>query len=107
MTRYLILILIALLSASCSYVPSLDSIIPDKRQEYKKSESLPDLEVPPDLTAEGVNDSMDIPGEGASLSQYQKKRNGVSNNTATVATSSATADADEQWVSVYGKPENI
>lgn len=107
MTRLIVFLFTAMLCVSCSYVPKLDSIIPDKKNEYKKSQSLPDLEVPPDLTAESGNDSMDIPNEGASLAQYQKSRSGTTSPKSSGIPTSAEAGADEQWVMVRGKPENI
>lgn len=75
----------------CSVLPKLDDVLPDKRTEYKKSDSLPDLEVPPDLTATNINDSMAIPDEQATLSAMQRQRAGES---------TAVAAPDEQWVSV-------
>ncbi len=76
----------------CSVLPNLDDVLPDKRTEYKKSDSLPDLEVPPDLTSQTINDSMAIPNEQATLSQTQRQRAG--------ADAGVAAAPDEQWVSV-------
>lgn len=78
--------------AGCNVLPKLDDVLPDKRTEYKKSDSLPELEVPPDLTAQTINDSMAIPNEPASLSQMQKQR--------AAAETQPAAAPDEQWVSV-------
>jgi outer membrane protein assembly factor BamC len=86
----LILALIAV--AGCNVLPKLDDVLPDKRTEYKKSDSLPDLEVPPDLTSSTINDSMAIPNEQATLSQIRRQR---APDAAPVA-----AGPDEQWVSV-------
>jgi outer membrane protein assembly factor BamC len=77
--------------SGCSVLPSLDDVLPDKRTEYKKSDSLPELEVPPDLTSQTINDSMAIPNEQATLSQTQRQR---------AAEAPITAAPDEQWVSV-------
>jgi outer membrane protein assembly factor BamC len=106
MTRLLAFFVVSLLAVSCSYVPKLGNILPDKSKEYKKSESLPDLEVPPDLTAEGGNDSMSIPGEAASLARYQEQRSGAKNNAQQVTTN-APKEREEQWVSVRGNNRNI
>ena len=76
----------------CSVLPKLDDVMPDKRTEYKKSDSLPELEVPPDLTSQTINDSMAIPNEQASLSQMQRQR--------AAAETQVAAAPDEQWVSV-------
>lgn len=105
MTRLFIVFILTLLTVSCSYLPDIGDILPDKRAEYKKSESLPDLEVPPDLTAEAVNDSMDIPNEGASLSRYQQRRKGGA--AAQTSPRTPAAGSDEQWVAVRGNTGNI
>ena len=106
MSKLLIVLVFIMTTVSCSLVPSLDDIIPDKRTEYKKSESLPDLEVPPDLTAEAANDSMSIPNEGASLSEYQKRRKGGAAQLQ-AEVSSVPANPDEQWITVRGNNGNI
>ena len=82
--------------ASCSYMPDVGKLLPDKKSEYKKSESMPDLEIPPDLTAGAANDSMNIPGEApVTLSRYKNPRvqqaGGVS---------ISTTEANEQSLSV-------
>lgn len=101
------LLLIAAISVSgCGIVPSLDNVLPDKRTEYKKSETLPDLEVPPDLTADSVNDSMSIPNEGgATLSQYQRQRSSPGQQAAPAA--AAASHPGEQWVSIRGSRYDI
>jgi outer membrane protein assembly factor BamC len=91
------LLCVVALLAGCAVLPDLDEVLPDKRTEYRKSESLPDLEVPPDLTAAAVNESMAIPNEEqqATLSQYRREQ-----QAAPAAASQATAAADQQWVAV-------
>lgn len=89
--RKILIVLTLCVLAGCNVLPKLDDVLPDKRTEYKKSDSLPDLEVPPDLTSSTINDSMAIPNEPATLSQMQRQRAGD----AAVA-----AAPDEQWVSV-------
>jgi len=73
-----LLILSSLILGGCSkYMPKLDKVIPDQRKEYKKSKSLPDLEVPPDLTTESIDDTHAIPdidaGGSATFSTYQER----------------------------------
>ena len=87
----LIIVTVLFALGGCSVLPSLDDVLPDKRTEYKKSDSLPELEVPPDLTSQGINDSMAIPNEQASLSQMQRQH---------AAETPVAAGPDEQWVSV-------
>ncbi len=69
-------LLVATVLTGCSkLVPKLDEVLPDKRVEYKKSKSLPDLEVPPDLTTDSIRDRMVIPegGATATYSGYQER----------------------------------
>ena len=63
--------------AGCSKIkPKLDEVLPDKRTVYKKSKTLPDLEIPPDLTTDRIRDQMAIPegGETATYSTYQERQ---------------------------------
>ena len=74
--RWLLTLTAVTLAAGCSYLPSLDEVLPDRRTEYRKAESLPDLEVPPDLSTEAIGDRMPIPetGDGtATYSTYQER----------------------------------
>ena len=73
-----LLILSSLVLGGCSkYMPKLDKVLPDQRKEYQKSKSLPDLEVPPDLTTETIDDSLSVPdvdeGGSATFSTYQER----------------------------------
>ena len=62
---------VAMLAGCSSIVPTLDKVLPDKRTEYKKSKTLPDLEVPPDLTTDAIQDRMAIPkGGGTDTTSY-------------------------------------
>ena len=69
------LLLVMMLAGCGKLIPKLDEVLPDKRTEYKKSKSLPDLEIPPDLTTEAIQDRMAIPsgGETATYSTYQER----------------------------------
>ncbi|HEY7841601.1 MAG TPA: outer membrane protein assembly factor BamC [Gammaproteobacteria bacterium] len=89
---------VVVLLAGCAMIPDIDDVLPDKRVEYKKSESLPDLEVPPDLTAGAINESMAIPNEQqqASLAQYRQEQKAV----AAPAPSQTPAPVDQQWVAI-------
>jgi len=107
MIRLLIQFICLISLGACSYVPSLDDVLPDKRSEYKKSEALPDLEIPPDLTADARNDAMNIPGEETvTLSQYKRQQSG----TDVYADKNASTLQDlsgEQWISVRGSSIDI
>lgn len=76
MTKKLLVLAALVALAGCSKImPKLDKIIPDTRTEYRKSRSLPDLEVPPDLSTDAIKDRMAIPGGGdtATYSSYQER----------------------------------
>lgn len=82
--------------ASCAYMPDVGKLLPDKKSEYKKSESMPDLEIPPDLTADAINDSMNIPNEApVTLSRYKNPR-----SPGQAGVNLATTEADEQLLSL-------
>ena len=75
-TSLFAVLVLALFTGCGKLVPKLDEVIPDKRKEYQKSQSLPDLEVPPDLSIDAIQDRMSIPegGEVARYSTYQERR---------------------------------
>jgi outer membrane protein assembly factor BamC len=74
------LLLLALAAAGgCKAISAkLDEVDPEKRVEYKKSTSLPPLEVPPDLTSSTVDDTLAVPditpGGTAIYSVYSGER---------------------------------
>ena len=70
------LLLLAAASGCSKLVPKLDEVMTDNRKEYQKAKSLPDLEVPPELSTEAIRDRMAIPEGGASArySTYQERR---------------------------------
>ena len=68
--------LLLVATAGCSRImPKLDAVIPDNRTEYRKSRTMPDLEIPPDLTTDAIRDRMAIPegGKEATFSTYQER----------------------------------
>lgn len=76
MKRILLLLIIVLMTAACS-IPSLDQVLSDTRTDYKKSKSLPPLDVPPDLSASEAKGSTGTSGGTmtASLKAYQNRNN--------------------------------
>ena len=106
--RIIFILVTVLLLNACSYVPNLDKVIPDRRTDYKKSEALPDLEVPPDLTTEALDNPVVIPNEEpTTLSEYQQRKNTSGVNAPTGAASEANPSSDEEWVTVQGSPVTI
>ena len=76
MTKNLLLLVTLSTLAGCAWVmPQLDKVLPDNRNEYKKSRTMPDLDVPPGLTSDAIRDRMAIPegGETATYSTYQER----------------------------------
>ena len=70
-------VLIAIALSGCSkLVPKLDKVLPDSRKDYLKAQTLPDLEVPPELSTEAIKDRMAIPegGKTAKYSTFQERR---------------------------------
>ena len=67
----------ALAIAGCAWFPTFDEVILDKQKDYQKSQSLPDLEVPPDLTTDSIRDTLAVPDVDASgtarYSTYQER----------------------------------
>jgi outer membrane protein assembly factor BamC len=50
------------LLTGCQYLPTLDAVVPDERTKYQKAQTMDKLEIPPDLSGEGFQDRMAIPG---------------------------------------------
>ncbi|MDQ3774239.1 MAG: outer membrane protein assembly factor BamC [Pseudomonadota bacterium] len=77
MVRGLILGLCLSAMLGCSWFPTFDDVMPDRNKEYQKSASLPDLEIPPDLSSDAVSDTLSVPevdAKGtASYSTYQER----------------------------------
>lgn len=92
----------------CSNLPGLEDLtgaLPDKKTKYQKSKSLPDLEVPPDLTVTEGELSVEIPGEESnSLSEFQAQRNQRTNRGAVLG--SGESDG-EQWLALRGSSVEI
>ena len=99
-----LLLFFLLLNTACDYMPKLDEVIPDRRTEYKKSEAMPDLEVPPDLTVNADTDPLMIPNEEATtLSQFESQKKMRHGGTG----APSGVQGDEQWLSVQGGVEDI
>ncbi|MGH8580405.1 MAG: outer membrane protein assembly factor BamC [Gammaproteobacteria bacterium] len=108
-----LLVLSAFLLSGCSrFFPALDEIVPDKRKEYQRAESLPDLEIPPDLSSDTIKDSMAVPeinDEGAAAySTYQDRVDRNKDAGGSPANSIATAAlGDEMAIAVSGTVAEI
>lgn len=94
LSRLFVLVLVSAGLVACSSW-SADKILPDKSVEYKRERQAErDLEVPPDLTTDRMNDRMSVPdnlaGVSTSYSEYltDRKLRGVDNPTQRVADNS-------------------
>ena len=59
------LLAVLLLATSCQLFSFMDEVQKDKRDVYKSSQSLPDLEVPPDLVLESAVDALHVDEQSA------------------------------------------
>ncbi len=70
MKRILVASVLAIFISGCGFLPKLDSVVPDNRDKFRKAETMPPLEVPPDLSSQRIND--DIAGSGNSAASYSE-----------------------------------
>ena len=100
---YLLSITLFLING-CGSFPSLDEVLPDNRTKYQKSRKLPDLEVPPDLTSEALNDPLMIPDEedANTLSEFQRRKIMREGGQLSDAEMAMLDNADEKWMVVQG-----
>jgi outer membrane protein assembly factor BamC len=111
-TRFLLPGLLALGLVGCSWLPSTDSILPDRKVEYKhEKQAERNLEIPPDLT-KGSGES--VPGiGGASYSQFVDQRQ----QAARAATGAQVLpkpknvemrrDGDQRWLVIQASPDEV
>lgn len=70
MKNYSLLATSVLLSG-CISMPNMDSLVDDRKVEYKKTaDSQSTLEVPPDLTSSRIDESLVVPEAGTTYSEY-------------------------------------
>jgi len=106
LNKNLLLLLMMFLVTACDYMPKLDEVIPDRRTEYKKSEAMPDLEVPPDLTVNADADPLTIPNEEATtLSEFENRKKMRTGGAG--VTGGAAPTGDEQWLTLQGGTADI
>ena len=69
------------LLAACGSVPSMEDVVRDRQIEYKSAQTLPPLEIPPDLSRSSIDDRLVVPdtaapGGRATYSEYASERTG-------------------------------
>ena len=109
--RLLICAALSVLLAACS----ADSVIPDRRPDYRSSASANPLEVPPDLTSSTIDDTLVVPelnpSDSANLSDYERERQGLqltSSETVLVARDDMRIerDGERRWL-VINAPADV
>jgi len=58
------------LFSGCGLVAGLDEVVKDNSQKYQKAETLPPLDIPPDLSTTRINDEFANSDDGATYSDY-------------------------------------
>ncbi len=62
--------------SSCGMLPALEEVAPDNTQEYRKAETMPPLDVPPDLSVNRINDEIvGNQNSSATYSEYEEAAN--------------------------------
>lgn len=65
------------LVSACGAFSSLDQVVPDNTKEYRKAETLPPLDVPPDLSTDRIND--EIAGNQKGTATYSEFEEAATN----------------------------
>jgi outer membrane protein assembly factor BamC len=102
---------------------NVDDVLPDKRVEYKREQQAErNLEIPPDLTSDRINDRMSVPDTfgsgGTSYSEYvtDRRLRGVEGGGQQVAGGSVLPDirgievlrdGDERWLRIQAPVEDV
>ncbi|KFI21893.1 lipoprotein [Nitrosococcus oceani] len=74
---YAILWVIPVVLGGCSIFSALDELVPDNTKEYRKAQTLPPLDIPPDLSAEAIRTNIieDDAGTATYLEYQEQGRN--------------------------------
>lgn len=72
-----VFVLLSVILSGCGSLPALDEVIPDNTQKYRKAETMPPLDVPPDLSTQRIND--DIAGSKQSSATYSEYEEAATN----------------------------
>ncbi|NNE37846.1 MAG: outer membrane protein assembly factor BamC [Gammaproteobacteria bacterium] len=80
------LFLISVLAVMLTACSTINNVFPDRSREYERAQTMPDLEIPPDLVSGGINESMSIPGEEDIAAPVQTQTATVTTTTANQAT---------------------
>lgn len=105
---------VTLMLSGCS--KSFDTLLPDRRPDYRQSSVSQPLEVPPDLTASTIDDTLVVPeinpAGSASLSAYAEERGGPqTQQTAAVLPSqpgiTMQQDGNQRWLVISANADQV
>ncbi len=110
--RFGVVLSVALLSAcSGDLATELEQKFPGREIEYKSSTSLPQLEVPPDLSSAALNESLVVPEGSATFSEYSSgsQRTASVSNTVLPELQKVHVErsGDKRWLVVEAKPAEV
>ena len=109
---------VAALTALTACSTNLDTLLPDRRPDYRRSTLSQPLEVPPDLTASTIDDTLVVPelnpASSATLSAYAGERGGAQPQAARAEAvlppqTGITLEqvGDQRWLVVAAPPEQV
>lgn len=110
--------LLTALAALTACSTSFDTLLPDRRPDYRQSKVTSKLEVPPDLTSSTIDDTLAVPEmnptSSASLSAYANERGGsqpqVKKAEAVLPPQPGIAleqDGNQRWLVVSALPDQV
>lgn len=92
--------------SACSSLPALDEVVKDNSQKYQKAETLPPLDIPPDLSTSRINDEFAEKDDGANYSDYAESANdplAAKYNVAPSTKPALTGEGGSRHLIVYGQ----
>jgi outer membrane protein assembly factor BamC len=94
---------------ACNSLPALDQVVPDNTQKYRKAETMPPLDIPPDLSTSRINDNIAGNASGsATYSEYEEATNNplaVKYNITPEAKPSLSGEGEKRHLVVPGELE--
>ncbi len=107
------------LTALTACSTNFDTLLPDRRPDYRQSKVASKLEVPPDLTSSTIDDTLVVPEinptSSASLSAYASERGGKQQQQTKKAESvlpqqsgiTMEQDGNQRWLAVAAPPDQV
>ncbi|MCC8999849.1 MAG: outer membrane protein assembly factor BamC [Candidatus Contendobacter sp.] len=107
------------LTALTACSTSFDTLLPDRRPDYRQSKVASKLEVPPDLTSSTIDDTLVVPEinptSSASLSAYASERGGKQQQQTKKAESvlpqqpgiTMEQDGNQRWLAIAAPPDQV